>query len=257
MYDNLNMKQILLITDGCSNKGDDPVQIARVAKTQGIAVNVIGIVDGGDLNSAGRQEVQEIAEAGGGLSRIVEARQLAMTMQMVTKHTVQMTIQQVVNKELQQMLGTDSEGLPPQKRGDVAEMVERMSDEAALQLALVIDTSASMIDKLPTVREAIRDLQIGLDVRQGQHQVAILTFPASRQQDVQVVSDFSATPDLSSFSSQLQAGGSTPTGPALQAALGLFAGAKSKSKSATQHQQTVLPPKQEDEHDGDMAAYVV
>lgn len=248
MYNNLNMKQILLITDGCSNKGSDPVEIARIAKTQGIAVNVIGVVDGGDLNSAGRIEVQEIAEAGGGMSRIVEAKQLAMTMQMVTKHTVQMTIQQVVNKELKQMLGTDSEGLPPEKRGDVAEMVERMSDEAALQLALVIDTSASMFDKLPTVREAIRDLQIGLEVRKGLHKVAILTFPGSRVEDVRVVSGFEATPDLRALSNDLQANGSTPTGPALQAAMGLFAGRK----------QSVLPPKQrEDERDGDMAAYVV
>ncbi|MGZ6525392.1 MAG: hypothetical protein ACXVDB_09860, partial [Tumebacillaceae bacterium] len=209
MWKNINMKQILLITDGCSNRGSDPVEAAKFARRLGITVNVIGIVDGGDLNSAGRKEATEIAEMGGGLSRIVEARQLAMTMQMMTKHTVQMTIQQVVNKELRQLVGTDAEGLPPEKRSDVAEMVDRMGDEAALQMVLLIDTSASMHDKLPTVREAIRDLKIGLDVRKGSHQVAICCFPGNMGEDVQVVTDFSPTPDLSRLSNGLRANGGT------------------------------------------------
>lgn len=121
MWKNVTMKQILLLTDGCSNRGSNPIEAAQFARRLGITVNVVGILDGGDLNSAGRQEVQAIAEAGGGISRIVQAKQLAMTMQMVTKHTVQMTIQQVVNKELRQLMGTDAAGLPPKTlrcRGD-------------------------------------------------------------------------------------------------------------------------------------------
>lgn len=248
MWNDMKMKQILLITDGCSNKGSDPVQAARMARSQGIAVNVIGIVDGGDLGSAGRREAAEIAEAGGGLSRIVEAKQLAMTMHMMTKHTVQMTIQQVVNKELKQLLGTDAEGLPPQKRTEVAEMVDRMGDEALLQLVLLIDTSASMHEKLPTVREAIRDLQIGLDVRKGSHQVAILTFPGSPTEDVRVLSEFSSTLDLNKLSNDLRAQGGTPTGPAIERALQLFQAGNAP---------LLTPYREEDDRDGDMAAYVV
>ncbi|ASS73803.1 hypothetical protein CIG75_01650 [Tumebacillus algifaecis] len=248
MWQKMKMKQILLITDGCSNKGSDPVQAARMAHGQGIAVNVIGIVDGGDLGSAGRIEAAEIAEAGGGLSRIVEAKQLAMTMHMMTKHTVQMTIQQVVNKELKQLLGTDAEGLPPEKRTEVAEMVDRMGDEALLQLVLLIDTSASMHDKLPTVREAIRDLQIGLDVRKGAHQVAILSFPGSSKEDVCVLADFSAAPNLNKLSNDLRAQGGTPTGPAIERALQLFAG---------NAKPDLTPYREEDDRDGDMAAYVI
>ncbi|MGB8955447.1 MAG: VWA domain-containing protein [Tumebacillaceae bacterium] len=246
MWKNLTMKQILLITDGCSNRGSDPVEAARIAHSLGIAVNVIGIVDGGGLNSAGRQEVTEIAEAGGGMSRIVEARQLAMTMQMMTKHTVQMTIQQVVNKELRQLIGTDAEGLPPEKRSDVAEMVDRLGDEAKMQLVLAIDTSASMHDKLASVREAIRDLQIGLDVRKGDCQVAILTFPGDGKEDVAVVSDFSQQADLSKLMNQLRATGGTPTGPALEKATRLLS-----------PQLLNRPAQREDDNDGDMAAYVV
>jgi len=218
MWGNLTMKQILLITDGCSNKGADPVQAAMFARRLGITVNVIGILDGGDLGSAGRQEVTEIAQAGGGLSRIVEARQLAMTMQMLTKHTVQMTIQQVVNKELRGLLGTDAEGLPPEKRSEVAEMVDRLGDEAQMRLVLVIDTSASMHDKLPAVREAIRDLQIGLQVRKGGHLLAILTYPGAPGMETQVITDFTAKPDLAGLMNSLQASGGTPTGPAIEKA---------------------------------------
>ena len=246
MWKNLTMKQILLITDGCSNRGSDPVEAARIARGLGIAVNVIGIVDGGDLNSAGRREVTEIAEAGGGMSRIVEARQLAMTMQMMTKHTVQMTIQQVVNKELRQLIGTDAEGLPPEKRSDVAEMVDRLGDEAKMQLVLAIDTSASMHDKLATVREAIRDLQIGLDVRKGDCEVAIITFPGDGKEDVAVVSDFSQQADLSKLMNLLRANGGTPTGPAMEKATRLLS-----------PQLLTRPAKREDDNDGDMAAYVV
>jgi Ca-activated chloride channel family protein len=245
MWKEMTLKQILLITDGCSNKGSNPVEAARLARSLGIAVNVIGIVDGGDLNAAGQREVMEIAEAGGGLSRVVKARQLAMTMAMMTKHTVQMTIQQVVNKELRSLIGTDAEGLPPEKRSEVAEMVDRLGDEAMMQLVLAIDTSASMHDKLPTVREAIRDLKIGLDVRKGGHKVAILTFPGLAGDDVAVVSDFSTSPDLNGLMNSLRANGGTPTGPALEKAVRMLS-------------QHLLPKKERgDEHDGDLAAYVV
>ncbi|MGZ4163867.1 MAG: hypothetical protein ACXVDB_06160, partial [Tumebacillaceae bacterium] len=169
----------------------------------------------------------------------------------MTKHTVQMTIQQVVNKELRQLVGTDAEGLPPEKRSDVAEMVDRMGDEAALQMVLLIDTSASMHDKLPTVREAIRDLKIGLDVRKGSHQVAICCFPGNMGEDVQVVTDFSPTPDLSRLSNGLRANGGTPTGPAIEKATRML------SPQFLEQGDDPQPPQRRDEHDGDMAAYVV
>jgi len=246
MWKNLTMKQILLMTDGCSNKGSNPLEAARLARSLGITVNVIGILDQGEYSAVGRQEAEEIASAGGGLCRVVEARQLAMTMQMMTKHTVQMTIQQVVNKELRQLVGTDVEGLPPEKRSEVAQMVDRLGDEAAMRLVLVVDTSASMHDKLPLVREAIRDLQLGLEVRQGTHQLAILTYPGLQGLDVQVVSDFTDQPDLHNLMNMLVASGGTPTGPALEKATRMLS------------QELLQNPKRGgDEHDGSMQAYVV
>lgn len=59
------MRQILLITDGCSNVGVSPVVAAAHAKEEGITVNVIGVVDQGELGMLGAEEIREIAEAGG------------------------------------------------------------------------------------------------------------------------------------------------------------------------------------------------
>ncbi len=41
------MKQIILITDGCSNVGISPVIAAAHAKAEGIVVHVVGIADTG------------------------------------------------------------------------------------------------------------------------------------------------------------------------------------------------------------------
>ena len=50
------MKQILLVTDGCSNVGVSPVVAAAQAYAAGITVNVVGIVDQGDLVNSARRK---------------------------------------------------------------------------------------------------------------------------------------------------------------------------------------------------------
>lgn len=39
------LQQILLITDGCSNRGVSPIESAREAFASGVVVNVIGVLD--------------------------------------------------------------------------------------------------------------------------------------------------------------------------------------------------------------------
>lgn len=113
------LKQILLITDGCSNSGDDPIAMAALAKEQGISVNVIGVMDEDTIDERGMQEIEGIAMSGGGVSQIVYAKNLSQTVQMVTRKAMTQTLQGVINKELQQILGSDTsmEDLPPEKRG--------------------------------------------------------------------------------------------------------------------------------------------
>src|SRR5690625_4767515 len=101
------LKQILLITDGCSNQGEDPSSTAAIAYEQGVTVNVIGILDDRDENSEGLQEVEDIALSGGGVSQLVYKEKLAQTVQMVTKQAMTQTIEGFVNKELKQILGSE------------------------------------------------------------------------------------------------------------------------------------------------------
>lgn len=213
------MKQILLITDGCSNVGLNPVIAAAQAKAEDITVNVIGVIDQGELGLLGSEEIREIAEAGGGMSRIVNSRQLSQTVQMMTRKTVSHTIQQAVGKELKQILGHSSlEQLPPTQRSEVVHVIDDMSETTALRVALLIDASASMKPKLAAVREAIHDLLLSLRARSGKSEIAVFHFPASVNGEEPLEMDMNWTNELANLDKmfyKINMKGTTPTGPAL------------------------------------------
>jgi Ca-activated chloride channel family protein len=174
------MKQILLITDGCSNMGVSPILAAAYALEDGISVNVVGVIDYGTIGELGSLEISEIAKAGGGISRIVGTQKLAQTMQMMTRKTVAQSIQQAVNKELKHILGNSRlEDLPPHRRSQVVEVVDELTETTPLQVALLIDASASMKPKLNAVEEAIRDLMLSLQAREGLSELAVFHYPGS------------------------------------------------------------------------------
>src|SRR5699024_4752659 len=215
------LKQILLITDGCSNKGEDPAATAALAFQQGITVNVIGILDDETEESAGLDEVEEIALSGGGVSQIVYREALPQTVQMVTKQAMTQTLQGFVNQELKQILGPEQtmEDLDPDKRGEIMEVVEDMGETCDLEVLVLVDTSASMHDKLPMVKVALLVLSITLAVRIGRTRLSIVRCPGTRK-DLQEVLDWS--PELRSISPlspNLPCGGLTPTGPAITEAM--------------------------------------
>jgi Ca-activated chloride channel homolog len=218
------LKQILLITDGCSNHGEDPVAMAALAREQGITVNVIGVLDQDTIDESGLREIEGIAMAGGGVSQVVYATQLSQTVQMVTRKAMTQTLQGVVNRELKQILGSDvtMEDLPPEKRGEVMEVVDELGETAELEVLILVDTSGSMKTKLPTVKEALFDLSLSLNARIGDNHFAVFVFPGKRR-DVEKVLDW--TPKLEALSTvfpKLTSGGLTPTGPALREALTYF-----------------------------------
>lgn len=215
------LQQILLITDGYSNKGEDPAAVATIAKQSGITVNVIGILDEESSQSSGLREVEDIALCGGGMSQIVYKESLSQTVQMVTKQAMNQTIQGFVNKELANILGEGREitDIEPEKRGEVMEVVEKIEETCDLEVLVLVDTSASMTSKLPTVKEALIDLSISLNARQGNNNFSVYRFPSKRK-DVEKIYDWSS--ELKSISSvfpKLTGGGITPTGPALQEAI--------------------------------------
>ncbi|MCZ0755796.1 VWA domain-containing protein [Anoxybacillus sp. J5B_2022] len=218
------LRQILLITDGCSNHGEDPIAMAALAKEQGITVNVIGVLDQDTMDENGLREIEGIAMAGGGISQVVYAKQLSQTVQMVTRKAMTQTLQGVVNRELKQILGSNvsMEDLPPEKRGEVMEIVDELGETVELEVLILVDTSGSMKTKLPTVKEALFDLSLSLNARMGDNLFSVFVFPG-KHEDVEKVLDW--TPKLEALSSvfpKLTSGGLTPTGPALRRAVSHF-----------------------------------
>src|SRR5699024_365740 len=114
-----SLRQVLLITDGESNSGENPVKTATRLFKSGIVVNVIGIVNEYEVKSNSYEEINEIAEAGGGVSQIVYEEDLSQTVQAVTVQAMSQTIQGVVNKELTQIFGEQRaiEDIEPEQRG--------------------------------------------------------------------------------------------------------------------------------------------
>ncbi|WP_456277130.1 VWA domain-containing protein [Bacillus sp. AK128] len=218
------LKQILLITDGCSNQGEDPIAMAALAKEQGITVNVIGVMEEDTIEEKGMEEIEGIAMSGGGVSQVVYSQALSQTVQMVTRKAMTQTLQGVVNKELQQILGSNSsmEELPPEKRGEVMEVVDELGETVELEVLVLVDTSASMKNKLPTVKEALLDLSLSLNARMGDNRFSVFVFPGKKK-EVEKILDW--TPKLESLTSvfpKLTSGGITPTGPAIREALSHF-----------------------------------
>lgn len=218
------LKQILLITDGCSNQGEDPVAAAAYAKEYGITVNVIGVVEQHALSEEAMKEIEEIAMSGGGVSQVVYAEQLSQTVQMVTRKAMTQTLQGVINQELKQILGNQHsvEDLPPEKRGEIMEVVDELGETVDLEVLILVDTSASMKTKLPTVKESLLDLSISLNSRTGHNQFAVYSFPGKRK-DIEKILDW--TPKMESLSKifpKLTSGGITPTGPAIREAIPCF-----------------------------------
>lgn len=143
------LRQVLLITDGCSNHGEEPVAMVALAREQGITINVIGVMENDVIDEKGLKEIEKIAGSGGGVSQIVYAQQLSQTVQMVTQKAMTQTIQGVINRELQQILGDSRtmEDLPPDKRGEVMEVVDELGETSKLEVLILVDTSASMKHK--------------------------------------------------------------------------------------------------------------
>jgi Ca-activated chloride channel homolog len=215
------LRQIILITDGCSNVGMNPAAAASQALAENIIVNVIGVVDRGELGLLGTKEIEEIAEAGGGMSRIVHPSQLSQTVQMMTRKTVMSTIHQTVNHELREILGdsTSVEQLPPEKREKVVKVIDDLGETMPMKVALLVDTSASMKPKLTAVEHAIQDLMLSLQAREGRSQLAVFHFPGTTvatMESARMLRNW--TTDLAKVSNlfyKINVKGTTPTGPAL------------------------------------------
>ncbi len=222
------MKQIILITDGNSNTGVSPAAAAAQAYALGVVVNVIGIVDRETEGAPGAREVEEIARSGGGVHRFVSAEKLAYTMQMMTRHTVMATIQQVVNQELKKIFGpaeTRLTSVDPGKRAQLVRSMDEWAETAPIQVALLIDASASMKNKFDAVRESAVDLLVSMQARAGKSELCVFHFPGNTSNVVEMDAGWTAEVDkIRNILYKINVKGTTPTGPAILRALNYLCG---------------------------------
>ncbi|MNZ97986.1 hypothetical protein D3C78_1172540 [compost metagenome] len=166
---------------------------------------------------------------------------------MMTRKTVVQTIQLAVQKELKHVLGNGAiEALPPDKRGEVVRVIDELGETSRLQVALLIDASASMKPKLAAVEEAIHDLMLSLQARQGKSEIAVFHFPGSKHGD-DCMMDLDWTNHLKGIQAifpTLKMGGTTPTGPAIMHVVDFY-------------RQGDYGRQSRDETDGMMSDYVV
>lgn len=217
------IRQMIIITDGRSNIGINPVEAAAKAKAAGITVSAIGIIDNEGKGEEDVMEVEAISKAGGGLADYCYLQDLGMTLQAMTQKTVNHTLECIVSKQLKNIIGEDITNIEPQSRMKIVEFVENYGDRVDLLYAIVLDTSKSMTNKLETAKKCILDLMEALKNRKGVSRLALISYPGDNGNSINIACDF--TTDIGVLREGLKllkARGGTPTGPAIEAAMNLI-----------------------------------
>ncbi|HHY76983.1 MAG TPA: VWA domain-containing protein [Clostridiales bacterium] len=217
------IKQMLIVTDGRSNIGISPIEAAAKAKSMGITVSAIGIIDNDLKGEEDVLEIEAIAKAGGGLSDYCYLDNLGETMQAMTQKTVNYTLECIVSKQLRSLIGKDMTNIEPESRMKIVEFIENYGDRVDLLYVILLDTSKSMMNKLDTAKKCVADLLEVLNNRKGTSKLALISYPGENGNITSVVSDFTSEVSvLKEGMKRLKAKGGTPTGPAIEAAIDLI-----------------------------------
>ncbi len=222
MDKNIEFKQVILVTDGESNVGINPVKVAEKMNKLGISVSTIGIVNNQETEKP-LAEIQEIASKGGGVWEITDIKNLSKTMQMVTKKSTYKTIEEAVSKELKTVLGKNLDNIHPNSRKKILNVIEKIGDEMEIKCCIVIDCSGSMASKMHVAKKSIINLFTFLSERKAKTEIAVISYPGISDELYKISCNF--TEDVSTLNNSLQhinTGGTTPTGDALEAAVELF-----------------------------------
>lgn len=215
-------KQIVVITDGRSNRGKNPVEAARAARQHGITVNAIGVLDAGRLGMQGRTEVEGIAAGGGGTAYFAAAEKICYTLQTITLQATRQQAELMLNQRIMSVTGAGLTDLSPDKRSSLVSLLMKMEEEIEMYLVLVLDTSGSMIRKRTAVEESLTDLIMGLSRRPGQVKLGIIQFPGPGGNGSLLKPLNSDNLLTSRLLRGMNYGGTTPTGPAIEAAIGIL-----------------------------------
>jgi Ca-activated chloride channel family protein len=215
------LKQIILISDGQSNVGSNPVSIAELALDKGIIVNTIGIIDNSH-NKTPIFELENIAEKGGGICELTDLAKLSETLSRVTIKSVYETVEEVVNNELKEILDMDMKEMKPSERYKFVKIIDKIGDEIRLKCLILLDISGSMKRKIDIARKSIFELLMFLEERNGESQIGVMVFPGKVGYS-ELLCDFTSNIDeLRSKVEIIEVGGTTPTGPAIEEAIKIF-----------------------------------
>jgi len=216
------LKQIIVITDGHSNQGRDPIDAAREAKEYGITVNAVGVLDTGWMGSRGRQEVEGIAHVGGGVCQFTAAEDLGQTIYTVTTQLTRSYSQLIFNRQLRQKTGAGLTSLSPAQRAALVPLLMKLEEEIEMDVVLVLDTSGSMIKKKLALEESLAEMMICLGHRMGTVKLAIVQFPGPAGNGCLIKPWQLNNARTSLILRAVTFGGPTPTGPAIEAAVTLL-----------------------------------
>lgn len=218
----IEFKQIILVTDGESNVGVDPVLVAKRAGAKSITINTIGITDSSREESM--TEIQDIAESSGGVWEHTDISSLDTAMSMVSMKSVYNTLEETVSKELKSLVGSDLEELHPQSRKKIIDLIDKLGDSADIKCCVVIDCSGSMKRKIDIAKSSALNLLRVLNSRKGNTEIALVGYPHS-EEDYSILCDFTNNIiNLEKGLQKIKIGGKTPTGMALRGAMDILQG---------------------------------
>lgn len=217
------IKQMILVTDGQSNVGGDPIEAAERAYKNGIIVNTIGIVDQKGTSEDALNEIVHIAKAGGGNYEYSYIDELFQTMQSLTYKTVNQTLKDVVSKQLKEMIGQDINDMEPKSRSKILNYIDTYSDEVGVKCCILLDSSGSMANKIHVARHSILELIHSFKGRKGRVDVAVIAFPGENMHTCRVLHDFNDDPDqLERSIYKIDPKGGTPTAIAIEEGIKLI-----------------------------------
>lgn len=218
----IEFRQIMLITDGESNEGVCPISVAKEGHARGVTTSTIGIINGTNEEKP-LKEIKDIADAGGGIWETTDIQNLPIALSVATVKSVYKTIEEAVNKELKEIIGTGLVDIHPESRIKVTDMIDKIGDEINIKCCIVIDSSGSMTNKMNIAKNSILNLLRILSQRKGKTEIAVISYPGKSLNQYEVLCNF--TEDRESLEKSLhkiQIGGNTPTGPAIKAAIDLL-----------------------------------
>lgn len=222
MEKDIIIKQIILITDGQSNTGGNPIRAAAKAYRNGIIVNTIGVVDQKYIKKDALNEIIHIAKAGGGNYEYSYIDELFQTMQSLTYKTVNQTLKDVVNKQLKEMIGEDINNMEPESRSKMLHYIDEFSDDVGIRCCILLDNSGSMANKVHIAKYSILDLIHSFRGRRGRVDVAVAAFPGENIYTCNILHSFNDTTErLERCLCNINPRGCTPTAPAIEEAIKL------------------------------------